>query len=78
MNDKTDIIVIGSHLPGLFIRVKRPPVAGETVIGWDYHEPVDGGKGSNQAIAAAKLGGRVSCWLCGTGQHWGGRSALDG
>ena len=60
----TEILVVGSHIPGLFMRVKRPPIAGQTVIGWDYQEPVDGGKGSNQAIAAAKLGGRVSFVGC--------------
>jgi len=50
------IVVIGSHAPGLLMRVQRVPVAGETVIGWDFDEPKDGGKGSNQAIAAARLG----------------------
>lgn len=42
------------------MRVKRVPLAGETVIGWDFQEPMDGGKGSNQAIAAARLGALVS------------------
>ena len=50
------IVVIGSHAPGLFIRAQRVPVAGETLIGWDFDEPKDGGKGSNQAIASARLG----------------------
>ncbi len=50
------IVVIGSHAPGLLIHVQRVPVAGETVIGWDFDEPQDGGKGSNQAIASARLG----------------------
>lgn len=54
-----DIVVVGNHGPGFFIHVKRVPVAGETVMGWDYHEPVDGGKGSNQAVAAARLGAAV-------------------
>jgi ribokinase len=53
------IVVVGSHAPGLFIHVKRIPIAGETVIGWGFSEPVDGGKGSNQAIAASRLGARV-------------------
>jgi ribokinase len=44
----------------LFVRVHRIPLAGETVIGWDFQEPMDGGKGSNQAIAAARLGARTS------------------
>jgi ribokinase len=59
MSDIAQIMVIGSHAPGLFVNVKRVPRAGETVIGWGFHEPIDGGKGSNQAIAAARLGGRV-------------------
>lgn len=59
-----EVIVVGSHAPGLFIRVNRIPLAGETVIGWDYQEPIDGGKGSNQAIAAARLGALVSFVGC--------------
>lgn len=58
------IIVVGSHAPGLFMRVHRPPLAGETLIGWDFQEPVDGGKGSNQAIAAARLGMRTAFVGC--------------
>jgi ribokinase len=54
------IVVIGSHAPGLLLRVKRIPKPGETVIGWGYEEPQDGGKGTNQAIAAARLGDRVA------------------
>ena len=61
-NDR--ILVVGSHVPGLLLRLKRPPVSGETVIGWGYEEPIDGGKGSNQAIAAARLGGKVSFVGC--------------
>lgn len=64
MATDTEIIVVGSHAPGLFLRVKRIPREGETVIGWDYQEPKDGGKGSNQAIAAALLGGKVSFVGC--------------
>jgi ribokinase len=58
------IVVVGSHAPGMFVRVHRPPLAGETLIGWDFHEPIDGGKGSNQAIAAARLGIRTSFVGC--------------
>ena len=60
MSEQSRIVVVGSHAPGLFIRVKRPPRLGETVIGWDFQEPVDGGKGSNQAIAVARLGAPAS------------------
>lgn len=62
MTEKRQVIIVGSHAPGIFMRVKRAPMAGETVIGWDYHEPMDGGKGSNQAIAAARLGGQA-CFI---------------
>jgi ribokinase len=58
------IVVVGSHAPGITVQVKRIPVAGETVVGWKLEEAIDGGKGSNQAIAAARLGaptGFVGC-----------------
>jgi ribokinase len=63
-NTTPEIIVVGSHAPGMLIRVKDIPRAGETVIGWGFDEPQDGGKGSNQAIAAAKLGAKVSFVGC--------------
>lgn len=64
MSNDTQIVVVGSHAPGIFVRVKRVPQAGETVIGWDFQEPMDGGKGSNQAIAAGLLGCNVSFVGC--------------
>lgn len=53
------IVVIGSHVQSLFVRVDAVPREGETVLGFDYDEPADGGKASNQAVAAAKLGAPV-------------------
>jgi len=50
------VVVVGSHVQGLFMRVSRFPGADETVLGWDYKEALDGGKGSHQAIACARLG----------------------
>jgi ribokinase len=64
MTPQAEIIVVGSHAPGIFVRVNRIPKAGETVIGWDFHEPKDGGKGSNQAIAAALLEGKTAFVGC--------------
>ena len=55
-----DIVVVGSHAPGLRIDVSTLPQPGETVIGHGMTWPLDGGKGSNQAIAAANLGARVA------------------
>jgi ribokinase len=57
------ITVVGSYLTGLTMRVGRLPRPGETVVGSDYKE-VPGGKGSNQAIAARRLGGRVNFVGC--------------
>lgn len=54
------IVVVGAHCPGLFVRVRAVPAAGETVLGWDLDEPLDGGKATNQAVAAARLGAPVS------------------
>ncbi|MCX4472553.1 Ribokinase [Micromonospora sp. MW-13] len=53
------IAVIGSYGAGLTMRVSRVPVAGETLSGGRFASG-HGGKGSNQAVAAARLGARVS------------------
>jgi ribokinase len=54
--ERKGVVVVGSHVQGLFMRVGRFPAADETVLGWDYREALDGGKGSHQAIACARLG----------------------
>jgi ribokinase len=43
----------------LVIRSPRIPAPGETIIGSDFHS-IPGGKGANQAVAAARLGAQVS------------------
>ena len=53
------IIVVGSLNMDLVARAPRIPQPGETIIGGDFHS-VPGGKGANQAVAAARLGARVS------------------
>ncbi|MDG6909352.1 MAG: ribokinase [Nitrososphaerota archaeon] len=52
------VVVVGSYNVGLTIETGRLPAPGETVLGRGYSEG-PGGKGSNQAIAAARLGARV-------------------
>jgi ribokinase len=49
------ITVVGSFAVGLTLRVPRFPVKGETLIGTDF-DMGPGGKGSNQAVGAARLG----------------------
>lgn len=52
-------MVAGGHGQSLFLRVEAIPREGETVLGFGFEEPVDGGKASNQAVAAAMLGAPV-------------------
>lgn len=54
--ERKGVVVVGSHVQGLFMRVSHFPSADQTVLGWDYREAFDGGKGSHQAIACARLG----------------------
>ncbi|MGW2007925.1 ribokinase [Streptomyces nigrescens] len=54
-----DVLVVGSANADLTVRVDRRPGAGETVLGTDLVESA-GGKGANQAAAAARIGGRTA------------------
>ena len=69
------ILVIGSSNTDLIAKVKKFPVAGETIEGISYME-ARGGKGANQALAAHKLGGNVSFITC-LGDDSNGQNALD-
>ncbi len=53
------IVVIGSSNTDLTVRTARIPQPGETVVGLDFLTNA-GGKGANQAVAAARLGGNVT------------------
>ena len=53
------ILVLGSFMMDLVVRTERAPVAGETLVG-DSFGRFPGGKGANQAVAAARLGGDVA------------------
>lgn len=54
-----DVVVVGSLNLDLVARTPRIPQPGETVQGTDYSE-LPGGKGLNQAVAAARAGARVA------------------
>jgi ribokinase len=70
------IAVVGSVNLDVVVEVPRHPVPGETVIGGDRRE-LPGGKGANQAVAAARLGATVA--LVGrVGADDAGRRLRDG
>ncbi|MFJ6560721.1 ribokinase [Streptomyces sp. NPDC091412] len=70
-----DLLVVGSANADLVTRVERRPAAGETVLGSDLAVH-PGGKGANQAVAAARLGARTAL-LARVGDDDHGRLLLD-
>lgn len=58
-----NIIVVGSANLDMVCSVDNRPKSGETVLGNDFFTS-PGGKGANQAVAAAKLGGNVDIVAC--------------
>jgi ribokinase len=66
------IVVIGSVSMDLVVTTDKRPQAGETVIGQTF-QTVPGGKGANQAVAAARLGGRVEMVGCIGSDEFGQR-----
>jgi ribokinase len=57
------VVIVGSLNMDLVTRVHRMPKAGETLAGESF-ATVPGGKGANQAVAAARLGARVAMIGC--------------
>ena len=77
------IVVVGSLNMDLVVRTSRMPAPGETVMGKDFFV-TPGGKGANQAVAAARLGGRVRMVGCVGSDDFGiamveglGREGID-
>lgn len=69
------ILVIGSSNTDMVIRTGHLPLPGETVIGGTFFMN-PGGKGANQAVAVARLGGRVT-FVCKTGSDIFGHQACQ-
>ncbi|MFF8960239.1 ribokinase [Streptomyces sp. NPDC014894] len=70
-----DLLVVGSANADLVTRVERRPGPGETVLGSDLAVH-PGGKGANQAVAAARLGARTAL-LARVGDDGHGRLLLE-
>jgi ribokinase len=71
---KPKIVVIGSSNTDLVIQVPHFPAPGETVLGGEFMM-ARGGKGANQAVAAARLGADVT-FISRLGQDSFGEMAL--
>jgi len=70
----TKIVVIGSSNTDMVIQAERLPVPGETIIGGAFMMN-PGGKGANQAVAAARLGGNVT-FIAKTGNDVFGQQSI--
>jgi ribokinase len=57
-SDRAEILIVGSVNVDFVVRVARLPRAGETVTGGEFSRH-HGGKGANQAVAAARFGALV-------------------
>lgn len=75
MNPKK-IVVIGSSNTDMVIKSEKLPAPGETVLGGTFFMN-PGGKGANQAVAAARLGGNVT-FVCKTGNDLFAKRAEEG
>ena len=65
MNKNKKILVVGSSNTDMVIKTDHLPRAGETVLGGTFFMN-PGGKGANQAVAIARLGGQIA-FICKTG-----------
>ena len=69
------VAVVGSYGVGLTFVSPRAPERGETIVGSGFHRD-HGGKGSNQAVGAARLGAAVS-FLTAVGEDEFGEGAFE-
>ncbi|MGZ8557719.1 MAG: ribokinase [Chitinophagaceae bacterium] len=72
----TKIIVIGSANTDMVVKTKRLPLPGETLLGGTFFMNA-GGKGANQAVAAARLGGNVTL-VAKVGNDIFGKQTIEG
>jgi ribokinase len=70
------IIVIGSSNTDMVVKSKKLPLPGETILGGTFFMNA-GGKGANQAVAAARLGGNVML-VAKVGNDIFGKQSIEG
>lgn len=71
-----NIVVIGSSNTDMVVKTSHLPAGGETVLGGDFFMN-PGGKGANQAVAAARYGNRV-VFVAKTGDDMFGATVREG
>ena len=69
---KNKIVIVGSSNTDMVVRVDHFPLPGETLMG-DNFMTAQGGKGANQAVAVARLGGDAT-FVCCLGDAFGNQS----
>ena len=70
------IVVVGSSNTDMILKVDRIPKPGETILGGEFITAA-GGKGANQAVAAARAGGDVTL-VARVGRDMFGEQAVAG
>jgi ribokinase len=70
------IVVVGSSNTDMIIQAARIPRPGETILGGQFSMAA-GGKGANQAVAAARAGGQVT-FIARVGEDVFGEQAVKG
>lgn len=71
--EKPRIVVIGSSNTDMVVRVHHIPAPGETILGTQFMT-IPGGKGANQAVAAARAGTDVTFIACVSDDAFGKQS----
>jgi ribokinase len=69
------IVVVGSTNTDMVIKASHLPQPGETILGGTFFMSA-GGKGANQAVAAARLGGSI-LFICKTGYDIFGKQSVE-
>lgn len=70
------IVVIGSANTDMVVKAKKLPLPGETLLGGTFFMNA-GGKGANQAVSAARLGGNVTL-VTKVGNDIFGKQTIEG
>ena len=73
---KATIVVVGSSNTDMILKLDRIPKPGETILGGEFVTAA-GGKGANQAVAAAQAGGAVTL-VARVGKDMFGEQAVAG